>query len=136
MIRLKQLLTETSPESEAGLGDVYTLFSHRDDITLILNTRDPVAKKKYGLKLVAKLGGQAEAEETVLGALDSISKFAVLVKPFLPKDPLPLNLPRTKKFFAAMGFKTSTVNSASWACSVVCKKLGVPTDRFDYDRAS
>jgi hypothetical protein len=129
MIRLKQLLTETSPESEAGLGDVYTLFSHRDEITLILNTRDPDARKKYGLKLVAKLGGQTEAEETVLGAINSISSIAVLVKPFLPKKLQSLNLPQTKLFFAAMGFKTSTVSSATWAVSAVCKKLGVPIDR-------
>ena len=129
MIRLKQLLTEKAPESEAGLGDLYKLFSHRNDITLILNTRDADAREKYGLKLVAKLGGKSEAEETVLGALGSVSSIAGLVKPFLPKELQPLNLPQTKLFFAAMGFKTSTVSSASWAVSVVCKKLGVPIHR-------
>ena len=129
MILLKALLIERTPESAAGLGDLYKLFSHRDDITLILNTRDAGTRKKYGLKLVAKLGGKSEAEETVLGALSSVSSIAGLVKPFLPKELHPLNLPQTKLFFSAMGFSTSTVNSASWAVSVVCKKLGVPIYR-------
>ena len=129
MIRLKNLLPERLSESEAGLGDLYKLFSHRDVITLILNTQDADVRKKYGLKLVAKLGGQAEAEETVLGAISSVSSIAGLVKPFLPKELLPLDLPQTKLFFSAMGFKTSTVNSASWAVSSVCKKLGVPIYR-------
>jgi hypothetical protein len=105
------------------------LFSHRNDITLILNTRDAVAREKYGLKLVAKLGGKSEAEETVLGALSSVRSIAGLVKPFLPKELHPLDLPQTKLFFSAMGFSTSTVNNATWAVSVVCKKLGVPIYR-------
>ena len=133
MILLKTLLTEKTleqtPDSKAGLGDLYKLFSHRNDITLILNTRDAVAREKYGLKLVAKLGGKSEAEETVLGALSSVRSIAGLVKPFLPKELHPLDLPQTKLFFSAMGFSTSTVNNATWAVSVVCKKLGVPIYR-------
>ena len=129
MILLKALLIEQTPDSEAGLGDLYKLFSHRDDITLILNTQDAVAREKYGLKLVAKLGGKSEAEETVLGALSSVRSIAGLVKPFLPEELDPLDLPQTKLFFNAMGFSTRTVNKASWAVSVVCKKLGVPIYR-------
>ena len=129
MILLKALLIEQTPDSEAGLGDLYKLFSHRNDMTLILNTRDAVAREKYGLKLVAKLGGKSKAEKTVLGALKSVSRIAGLVKPFLPEELDPLDLPQTKLFFNAMGFSTRTVNKASWAVSVVCKKLGVPIYR-------
>jgi hypothetical protein len=133
MILLKTLLTEKTlertPESATGLGDLYKLFRHRDDITLILNTQDANSREKYGLKLVAKLGGKSKAEKTVLGALKSVSRIAGLVKPFLPEELDPLDLPQTKLFFSAMGFSTSTVNKASWAVSVVCKKLGVPIYR-------
>jgi hypothetical protein len=124
MIKLKRLLTESKSET-AGLGDLYKLYKYRDTIEYILTEEDMELKVKAGNRLVTALGGLYEAKKIMLGAIKSIDSMTLFIKPLLPNPPKPLVIDRTEKLFAAMGFSTTTTNTAVNAIRNICKDLGV-----------
>jgi hypothetical protein len=124
MIKLKRLLTESKSET-AGIGDLYKLYKYKDTIAYILTEEDMELKVKAGNRLVTALGGLYKAKLVMMGAIDSIDKITMFIKPLLPNPPKPLLIDRAEKLFAAMGFSTTTTNTAVNAIRNICKDLGV-----------
>jgi len=124
MIKLKRLLTESKSET-AGIGDLYKLYKYRDTIEYILAEEDMELKVKAGNRLVTALGGLYKAKLVMMGAIDSIDKITMFIKPLLPNPPKTLLIDRAEKLFAAMGFSTTTTNIAVDAIRNICKDLGV-----------
>jgi len=124
MIKLKRLLTESKSET-AGIGDLYKLYKYRDTIEYILTEEDMELKVKAGNRLVTALGGLYKAKLVMMGAIDSIDKMTLFIKPLLPKKPRPLDISEANELFAAMGFSKTTTNIAVDAIRNVCKDLGV-----------
>ena len=52
--------------------------------------------------LVNDLGGPDEAAETVLGALESTKSLVPIIKPFIPKDPEPVDNEIMKKLIKSL----------------------------------
>jgi len=85
-----------------GYLDITKLAFRKGTIQDIILEKDPNKMLQISKNLVNDLGGPEEAAETVLGALESTKSLVPIIKPFIPKDPEPVDNEIMKKLIKSL----------------------------------
>ena len=76
---------------DEGYIDVGKLVFRKKSIESLLKEKDPKKMMQIAKTIVDDLGGTEEAEETVLGALETTEQLIPVIKAALPNNPEPVN---------------------------------------------